>query len=134
PGRPGLGENAFVSRHQWQGTRDIAAFLATTAAIEFQAAHDWPVVRARCRELLAETRQRVEQLTGMPSLCPDRPAWFTQLAAVAAEDPHRGWGEEFLIEVPVMQWNGRKLLRIAIQAYNPRAAADRLLDALGRCL
>jgi len=138
--RPGLGESRFVSRHQWQGTRDIAAFLATPDAINFQAEHDWPSIRLACRELLSETRNRVEAVTGLPSLCPDRPEWFTQMAAMRLPDgidgerlKRRLW-DEFRVEVPVMQWNGQNLLRLSIQAYNTVEDADRLIDALRRCL
>jgi isopenicillin-N epimerase len=138
--RPGLGDNQFISFHEWQGTRDIAAFLSVPAAIRFQAEHDWPRVRAACRALLADTRRRVEALTGLAPVSPDAPEWFTQLAttplpdSVDADALKRRLWDEFRIEVPVMQWNGRKLLRISIQAYNTEADADRLLDALRRCL
>src|SRR5215211_3897523 len=42
------GESTFVSRNQYQGTRDIAAFLSVPAAIEFQQKHNWDAVRDRC--------------------------------------------------------------------------------------
>jgi len=138
--RPGLGPTRFVSFHEWQGTRDIAAFLAVPSAIRFQAEHDWPAVRQSCRALLSETRARIEALTGLPPICPDSPEWFTQLAtaelpeAVDADQLQRRLWQEFRVEAPIMQWNGRKLLRVSIQAYNTRADADRLVDALRRCL
>jgi isopenicillin-N epimerase len=138
--RPGMGESRFISFHEWQGTRDIAAFLATTAAIRFQAEHDWPAVRQRCRALLSAARARVEALTGLPSICPDTPDWFTQLAAMRlpeSVDPvalkNRLW-DEFRVEVPVMQWQGHKLLRISVAAYNGAADIDQLIHALRRCL
>jgi len=140
PARPGMGETPFVSAHEWQGTRDIAAFLAVPAAIRFQAEHGWPAVQARCHALLRETRRRIEALTGLPSICPDSPDWFTQLAAMRLPEgidgdalKHRLW-EEFRVEVPVMQWNGNTLLRVSIQAYNGQGDADRLVDALAACL
>ncbi|HYN87612.1 MAG TPA: aminotransferase class V-fold PLP-dependent enzyme, partial [Ardenticatenaceae bacterium] len=62
------GPSRFIDEHEYQGTRDIAPFLATPAAIEFQAAHDWPAVRARCHELVRAVRRRILDLTGMTPL------------------------------------------------------------------
>jgi isopenicillin-N epimerase len=135
-----MGETPFISSHEWQGTRDLAAFLATPAAIRFQAEHDWPAVRRACRALAAETRKRIEALTGLEPLCPDSPDWFTQL--VAARLPAdldtdrvkaRLW-QEFRVEVPLMQWNGLPLIRVSFQGYNSEADADALVKALERCL
>jgi isopenicillin-N epimerase len=66
-------ESQFISYHQWQGTRDIASFLATPAAIRYQAEHDWGTVRAECHALLSETRQRLHALTGQEPVCPTQP-------------------------------------------------------------
>ena len=41
------GPSRFVDEQERQGTRDLAAYLSVPAAIEFQAEHDWPRVRAR---------------------------------------------------------------------------------------
>jgi isopenicillin-N epimerase len=135
-----LGETPFISHHEWQGTRDLAAFLATPAAIRFQAEHDWPAVRRACRLLAAETRQRIDALTGLEPVCPDSPEWFTQLVAArlpAALDTDRVkarlW-EEFRVEVPLMRWNGCPLIRVSIQGYNSEGDAEALVKALERCL
>jgi isopenicillin-N epimerase len=36
-------------RLQWQGTRDLSAFLAVPPPIEFQRRHDWPAVHGVAR-------------------------------------------------------------------------------------
>ena len=61
----------FIDYHEWQGTRDVAAFLATPAAIQFQAEHDWNAVRAECHRLASETRRRINDLTGLAPICPN---------------------------------------------------------------
>ena len=65
------GPSPFVDWHEWQGTRDLAAYLSVPAAIRYQAEHDWDAVRERCHALAVETRQRIEALTGLPAICPD---------------------------------------------------------------
>jgi isopenicillin-N epimerase len=135
-----MGETPFISSHEWQGTRDVAAFLATPAAIRFQTEHDWPAVRRACRALAADTRERIEALTGLPPLCPDSPEWFTQLVAARLPeavdiDPLKArlW-DEFRVEVPLIVWNGQKLIRVSFQGYNTEADADALVKALHACL
>src|SRR6478609_8037616 len=65
------GDSTFVSRNQYQGTTDIASYLATPAAIKFQQEHDWPTVRARCHGLARQARTRISERFDMPSLSPD---------------------------------------------------------------
>jgi isopenicillin-N epimerase len=38
--------------------------------------------------------------------------------------------EEFRVEVPLIEWNGRKLMRISVQGYNTQADLDRLVQAV----
>jgi len=131
-----MGETEFVRFHQWQGTRDMAAFLATPAAIEFQAQHEWVKVRAECHALASETRVRVNQLAGLASISPDSPEWFGQMVTVRLPDAvdvntlKARLYDEYRIEVPVFRWNDQSLIRVSFQGYNTRADADVLMEAL----
>jgi isopenicillin-N epimerase len=69
----------YVRANQWQGTRDVASFLAVPAAIDFMAAHDWDSVRARCHDLASEFRARLADWYGVSPLTPDSSAWFAQM-------------------------------------------------------
>lgn len=137
---PAMGETQFIRFHQWQGTRDIAAFLATPAAIQFQSEHDWDTVRRECRLLAVETRSRLNALTGLDPICPDSGEWYAQLFAVRLPDStdidrlKARLYDEFRIEAPLHPWNGTKLLRVSIQGYNTRRDAEALVDALAACL
>lgn len=134
-------DRSFVSRNQWQGTRDLAAFLAVPAAIEFQEAHDWPSVRLACRDLAADARRRLAELTGLPPLAPDEDdwPWFTQM--VAAPLPpldrralQRRLYDEARIEVPIGGPEEQPLIRLSFQGYNTRDDLESLLAALERML
>ena len=132
-------DSQFVDHHEWQGTRDLAAFLSVPAAIEFQAQHDWEVVRQHCQTLVQETRWRLNTLTGLDSICPNDQGWFIQMVAIRLPDGdleriQRRLYNEFRIEVPVLRWNEEPLLRISFQAYNSQADADALVEALAQLL
>lgn len=125
----------FAVRNQWQGTRDIAAFLAVPAAIDFQAEHDWVAVRARCHELARRARDEIAALAGLPPIQPDDPAWFAQMVAAPvppcdAKELQRRLYETHRVEVPTTQHDGQPLVRVSCQGYNDDADIDRLLAAL----
>lgn len=128
--------STFVSRNEYQGTRDMAPFLATPAAIKYQQEHDWASQRARCHALALKARDQIADLWDVPPLSPDEPdVWFSQLVtcplpnidvAVAKARLY----DEFRVEVPFIDWNGIKGVRVSFQAYNDENDLDRLLEAL----
>jgi isopenicillin-N epimerase len=133
------GDSPFIDHHEWQGTRDIAAFLSVPAAIEFQREHDWDGVRAECHALAREFRSRVTELTSLPPLSPDSPDWYAQMVSVPlpACDIHllkNQLYDEYRIEVPLAMWKSLPLIRASFQAYNTREDVDRAVDALRRLL
>ena len=129
----------FLDEQQWTGTRDIAAFLAVPAAIRFWQAHDGDRVRASCHELVRRARAELAAFTQLPPLCPDSPEWFAQMFAVPLPpcDGPRLQADLYArhrVEVPVMRWRDRPLLRVSIQGYNSADDVARLLAALADVL
>ncbi len=127
----GWPEPDFGKRHGWQGTRDPAAWLAIPAAIAFQREWRWDEVRARCHALV----ERFLDAAGLEPVA--RP--FGQMAAVELppgdpEEAQRRLREEHGIEVPCLDWQGRRLLRISVQGYNTEEDVDRLSAALPEVL
>ncbi len=129
------GPSRFVDEQEWQGTRDIAAYLSVPAAIQFMAEHDWPHVQRECHALVRYARERVGGLTGLPPLVPDSPEWFAQMAALPLppcdlDALKLRLYDEFAIEIPTVDCNGRHFVRISIQGYNTQADVDALVEAL----
>jgi isopenicillin-N epimerase len=125
----------FIDEQEWQGTRDIAAFLSVPAAIQFFREHDWRSVRQQCHELVRYAREQATALTGLLPLTPDDPAWFSQMSALPLppcdlDELKRRLYDDHHIEIPVIHWNERHFVRISIQGYNTRADVDALIDAL----
>jgi isopenicillin-N epimerase len=125
----------LVALNQGQGTRDPSAFLSVPAAIEFQQARDWDRHRQRCHELTADTRQRINALTGQPALCPESSEYFGQMASALLPPTDialltRRLQEDFHIVVPVIPLLDRYVIRFSFQAYNDEKDADCLVGAL----
>jgi isopenicillin-N epimerase len=131
--------NGFLEEQERQGTRDIAAFLATPAAIEFLRSPVWADVPPACHALARDARAAIAALTGLPALSPDGPEWYAQMVSIPlpladGEATQRRLYAERKIEVPIMTWNDRRLLRISVQGYNARADIDALTSALAGLL
>ena len=130
---PGLAP--FIDHQERTGTRDMSGPLAVDAALDFFEAHRWRRVRAACRTLLLEARERLLGVIGLEPLCPPDP-WLLQMcalplpASVDGPELHRRLRETHAVEVPVTAFSGRHWLRISIQGYNTVADIDRLQEAL----
>jgi isopenicillin-N epimerase len=129
--------SAFVDQLTWTGTRDPAAALSVPAAIEFMQHHHWEEVRQACHDLLRPVIERLTAHFGLVSFYPDPPqGFFYQMGAVPLPDKtdvrslKTRLYEEFRVEVPLIEWNGRKLMRISVQGYNTQADLDRLVQAV----
>lgn len=117
-----------------QGTRDLSAWLAAPAALEFCQAHHTEDVRGSCRDMAREGRQQLLEVLGTEALAGEE--WLAQMAAVelpAGTDPValHGWlRREKAVEVPCWWWNGRPLLRFSICSYNRFADLQRLVEGV----
>ncbi|HZQ09556.1 MAG TPA: aminotransferase class V-fold PLP-dependent enzyme [Anaerolineae bacterium] len=123
----------FVQEQEWQGTRDIAAYLSVPAAIEFLRANHWDTVRNACHQLACYARDAITTLTRLEPLSSD--TWFAQMVSVPLppcnkESLKQRLYDQYKIEVPIIFWNDRHLIRISIQVYNTRADVDALAAAL----
>jgi isopenicillin-N epimerase len=133
------GPSRFIGEQEWQGTRDPAAYLSVPAAIEFMRAQEWPRVRAECHELARYARERIAAATRLEPLTPDSVEWYAQMVALPlppcqAEVLKQRLYAEFHIEVPIITWNGRQLIRVSIQGYNGRTEVEALVAALATLL
>lgn len=143
----GFGENAqfssgsrFIDFFQWTGTRDPSAVLAVPEAIKFMEEHDWENVRSECHALLTDAVERVCDLVKMPPLYPLDGLFFSQMA-IAPLPPEADLVvlkarlyDESKVEVPLIQWQRRKFVRISVQGYNTPDDVDALVSGLERFL
>lgn len=133
------GSTTLERRMQWQGTRDVTAALTVPAAIDWQAAHDWPAQRQRCHAMAVALLHRQCRRWGTTPIAPDDchammvPIPLPLPAAEAATLRQRLY-DDFRIEVPVTVHRGQLFVRVSVQAYNDEADLAALEAALERLL
>ncbi len=128
----------FIDRHEWQGSRDISAFLAVPDAIAYARSPGWEEELVRCRALARDAHRALSELTGLEPYNPATDEWNAQFFAVplpAHLEPRATvcrLFEQFGIRVSVTEWQGRPKLRVSVQVYNDRSDIVALLAALAR--
>jgi isopenicillin-N epimerase len=139
-GHPRMTGNPFVDYVEFFGTRELAGFLSVPAAIAYMHTHHWDAMRDRCHDLAVAAREHIAGLFGTREmqLCPPTRDWLGQLVSIRVPDD---WDmptlsvylrEKRQIEIPALEWNGRKFVRISVQYYNDEAHIEALVDALTR--
>jgi isopenicillin-N epimerase len=128
-----VGHSVLERRLQWQGTRDIAAYLAVPAALDFLARHDWPRHRARSRERALALMHRVGGRNGLSPIAADDD--FGQMVPIPVRCPdpeslRAHLFDDHRIEVPVTQHAGQTFVRVSVQAYTQDAELQVLEAAL----
>jgi isopenicillin-N epimerase len=129
--RPPIWRDEF----HWVGTRDISSWLSIPASIDFMQRIGLEAFRDRTHRLAQYARGRLEDVTGLSALVPDSADWYGSMISMPIEVDDAIALQKALwrlhqIEVPVMQWSGRRLLRISCHAYTQSSDIDRLVDCL----
>jgi len=138
---PGYGSGEqFIYYHEWQGTRDIAAFLSVPTAIDYQRKQDWGHVCTRCRNLLGIAMEKIQSRTEMPPITSRPEMWLGQMAALPLPKGVDGVAlkkrlyDEYRIEIPFTKYRELSFLRISIQSYVRQEDIDYFAESLGELL
>ena len=128
-------ESQFLDYQEFQGTREISAFLCTPKVIEFLEENDWKTKAKECRKLVFENYQRFCDLLNTQPICPISEEFLGQMASIPIKTSNPFELKDLLfdkykIEIPVMPLNENYFLRYSINAYNSQEDLDVLYKAL----
>ncbi len=121
----------------WTGTRDYSAYLTVPHAIEFFAKFDREKLDARNHELACYARRRLSELPGAEPVTPEGRQWFAWMVGVWLPSGYTHYDslqqllwDRYKIEVPIVPFAGRYLVRVSCHLY----VSTHDIDTLVRCL
>ncbi len=126
----------YIDYLEWSGTHDPSVYLSVPAAIDFMQAQGWEQVRQQCHTLLTQTLQQLHTITGLPDLYPIDLNLFSQMGAFQMPPIHdpselkNRLYDQYHVEIPVISWKDKILLRISVQGYNTVRDLDALVSAV----
>jgi len=131
PDKPAAWYEEFI----WSGTRDPSCYLAIPDAIDFMQSVGLQTFRQHARDLADYARHRLVDRFEMPILATPAQRWHVAMAHVPlppgdAYSLQQALWNKHHIEVPIVDWNGRRWIRVSCHLYNTREQIDLLLDAL----
>ena len=132
------GPTQFLMDFQWQGTRDMSAFLSIPSAIKFVQSDEWKKRQIISKEIVLETSQKLKSLLETESIFIGE-EWVGQmvshpLPSRTPETLKHSLLKEYLIEVPIFAWGDQNFIRVSVQCYNNRSDIDKLIYALEKLL
>jgi isopenicillin-N epimerase len=128
-------ESQFLDYQEFQGTREISAFLCTPKVIDFLEENDWKAKAKECRKLVFDNYQRFCDLLNTQPICPITEEFLGQMASIPIKTSNPVELKELLfnkykIEILIMPLNGNYFLRYSINAYNSQEDLDILYTSL----
>ena len=128
-------ESRWTDEFTWLGTRDPSGHLAIPAAIDFLRNIGLDDFRVRTHYLAQYARCALMEFAPRDPILPDDPAWYGSMAHVPLPDGdarklQTALWEQHGIEVPVIDFEGKRWIRVSCHLYTNKSHIDRLASAL----
>jgi isopenicillin-N epimerase len=131
----------FGREFDWQGTRDLSAWLSAPAAIDFFARFGWDRVRAHNHAMAAWTQSHLCGRWAVEPLSPRDGSMLASMAAVRLPDGvQRRYSsaaalqahlyDAHRIEIPVIDWKGSWHCRVSCHLHTTPDLIERLADVM----
>ena len=127
--------NQYIDSNQFYGTDDLSSFICVPKCIKFFQENNIDEVSTRCNKLVKYFLSSVKEITGFPSLY-NVHSNYLKMGVVELpntyniDDLKKILYDKFSIEVPVVQWNEKQLIRISVWVYNTKSQIDYFLEVL----
>jgi len=133
PGNNNEKYKQFLNYHEWQGTKDMSAYLTIPTTINFLNNNNWKDVALKCHEINLWARKEINQLLNNEPICNDK--FLGQMSSIYLNcknpiETQINFYKKYKIQIPFIEWNNKTFIRISVQAYNTKEDVFKLLEAL----
>ena len=131
----------YTMEFDWQGTKDISPWLAATTAIQIGESIGWDTIREHNHKLATWMHQELLYGLSLEPIVPIDGSLIGSMATVLLPQSFPDTYEEcdrlrdqifadFKIEVPILQYEHRCLLRVSAQLYTKSSDIGQLIEVL----
>tara|TARA_B100000029_G_scaffold343318_1_gene335725 strand:+ start:903 stop:2072 length:1170 start_codon:yes stop_codon:yes gene_type:complete len=133
PGTNNQTYTKFLNYHEWQGTKDMSAYLTIPSTIKFLKDNNWDEVAAKCRKMNLWARQEINHFLNKESICKDK--FIGQMSSIYLDfknafETQINFYKKYKIQIPFIEWHNKTFIRISLQAYNTKEDIFKLIEAL----
>jgi isopenicillin-N epimerase len=134
-------KQGFINEFDWQGTRDITSILCAAIAVQWGEKIGWKHIRNHNHSLAVSMQSKLIDAWKGESLSPSNGSMIGSMATVQLPigfplvektvDAMQKWlYDQYQIEVPIMLWQDRTVVRISAQLYTELDDINRLINAV----
>jgi isopenicillin-N epimerase len=134
-------DESLNAEFDWQGTRDISAWLASADAVKVGSRIGWNRIREHNHSMVLWMQERLLLAWGTERMTPMEGTMLGSMATVFLPDGAPSAVEscigmrdhiykKYRLEVPISPINGRGAVRISAQLYNSTHDIQRLIDCV----
>ncbi|MBC8523640.1 aminotransferase class V-fold PLP-dependent enzyme [PVC group bacterium] len=134
-------EQGFTNEFDWQGTRDLTSILGAAIAVQWGEKIGWDRIRKRNHKMALWMQDQLVEVWGTEPLSPLDGSMIGSMATVRLPDCFptqreetdklRDWiYEEYMVEIPILPWQGGSIVRASGQIYTKKEDIMRLINAV----
>ncbi len=127
--------STFIDYNEYQGTRDISAYLTIPKALEYLSINNWKTRSEECKLLIQKNYPILCKLLETEPICKISDEFLGQMCSIPIQPKNpialkETLYNDYKIEIPITTIGTNYFIRLSLQAYNSQTDVDALMNAI----